>query len=251
MGKIKTMLSDAGGVLFDENLDARYEALRTLTNDSDVRSSFRPYREMAHTAISEKEAVEMFLKKSGINAGYKDYLALVNSIQPEGPKLFDGVTETLEELHKRGIDFCIVTNAMADSKYLRDDMARMLKDQLKQRGCANTNGKFSMRDYVDAIVSSKDIGIRKPSPHFFNYAIAVVEAKKDNSVFVGHDCEEVFGAANLGIPVIALDTYKGDSSKVFRTRINNYNRVYGSKIIETSSFSDVPLAVERIEKMQY
>ena len=63
--------------------------------------------------------------------------------------------------------------------------------------------KSGLDVYFDAIVISRDIGMRKPHPEIFNYALTNLGIKNRDAIHVGDSLEQdVQGAKNAGVKAI-------------------------------------------------
>lgn len=101
---------------------------------------------------------------------------------------FDGVPETLQELKRQGYLLGIVT-----------DTANSISAKLSwfERG--------GFGNVWDSIISSMDIGVRKPDPSIYQAALQQLGVRPDQAVFVGHRSYELEGARAVGIPTIAFN----------------------------------------------
>jgi HAD superfamily hydrolase (TIGR01509 family) len=60
-------------------------------------------------------------------------------------------------------------------------------------------------DHVDAVVTSRLVGVRKPDPRIFIYALSLVDAKPGEAIHIGdRGYEDIWGAKNLGIKTIHI-----------------------------------------------
>ena len=62
----------------------------------------------------------------------------------------------------------------------------------------------------DAVISSKELGVRKPSPAMYEKAIAQTGIRPEEAVFVGHKTSELEGAKAVGLKTIAFN-YDSDA----------------------------------------
>jgi len=253
---IKIMLSDAGDILFDSvsNINKQKEVLTELFNKNgmnysidDVCNMFKPYKILSQTKISVREAINLFLNDNFINATYMDYGKLINKNCNYNKKieLFKDITKTLEIFNHRGIPFYILTDATEKGDSLYHKIEKMIISQMVERGVYNPLN-FNVLNYISGIISSKDIGVKKPNPKFFNIALKCGKGsfKKSEAVFIAHESNEIFGAANLGIDVIALNYRKEKDSVEISKKILEHNKKYklrkvNSRIYTIKQFSDI------------
>ncbi|HWC66556.1 MAG TPA: HAD family hydrolase [Acidimicrobiales bacterium] len=63
--------------------------------------------------------------------------------------------------------------------------------------------KLDIEQYFDAVVTSVDVGSRKPRPEMFSVALAALNATADEAVMVGNDPHtDISGAIDLGLTTI-------------------------------------------------
>jgi FMN phosphatase YigB (HAD superfamily) len=67
----------------------------------------------------------------------------------------------------------------------------------------------------DSIISSMDIGTRKPDPTIYQAALQQLGVASDQAVFVGHRASELAGARAIGMQTIAFNYDKDASADIF------------------------------------
>ena len=74
-------------------------------------------------------------------------------------------------------------------------------------------------DYFSIIVTSESVGVKKPNPKVFNYALEKANAQSNNSIMIGDSIEaDIEGALNFGLKAIHCDFEKtGDINTLFDT----------------------------------
>ncbi len=123
--------------------------------------------------------------------------------------LFPGVAETLAELHQRGIKLAVLSDTESREARVRERLAAM-----------------GIERFFDAVVTSVDIGFVKPMPEAFAAALDRIGIAKQDAAFVGHDEDELTGAAEFGlttiaynyVPGVAADHYVGEFSELLNLR---------------------------------
>lgn len=109
----------------------------------------------------------------------QDYIALL----PTNNYLFDGVLELLDYLAQK-YTLHIITNGFEEVQQLKLEKSGIIK-------------------YFDEIITSESVGVKKPNPRVFNYALEKVGAMPENCVMVGDNLEaDIIGALNCGITSI-------------------------------------------------
>jgi HAD superfamily hydrolase (TIGR01509 family) len=111
---------------------------------------------------------------------------------------FDGVRETLHALKNRGCLLGIIT-----------DTAVPISEKLHwfERG--------GFAEVWDSIISSKELGIRKPDPRIFTAALKQLGISASSAVFVGHKKTELDGARAIGMKTAAYNQDKDASADYY------------------------------------
>ena len=108
-----------------------------------------------------------------------DYIAVL----PYHNHLFEGVFELLDYL-KSKYTLHIITNGFEEVQNLKLEKSGIIK-------------------YFDEVVTSESVGVKKPNPRVFMYALDKVGATPENSIMVGDNLEaDIIGALNCGITSI-------------------------------------------------
>ena len=67
--------------------------------------------------------------------------------------------------------------------------------------------KSNIHHYFKTITNGEDIGIKKPHPEIFHYAVKIAETEISRSIMIGDGYEaDIEGAINVGMDVIYFDT---------------------------------------------
>lgn len=108
---------------------------------------------------------------------------------PVKTKLFPFTIEVLEYLYK-SYDLHIITNGFQEVQYVKLSNSNILK-------------------YFRNIVTSEEVGKKKPSLAIFNYALRIANANINNSVMIGDDLDaDIIGAKSLGLDQIYFNPKK-------------------------------------------
>ncbi len=103
-------------------------------------------------------------------------------------KVYDGVKETLEELHRRGKRLYLLSNAQSD----------FTRPELKLLG---------LSDCFDGILISSEEGCKKPCPAFFRRLIERYDLDPAQSLMTGNDeYSDIAGAVHIGMDSLYLHT---------------------------------------------
>jgi putative hydrolase of the HAD superfamily len=104
---------------------------------------------------------------------------------------FDDALPALTELRNRGLRLVVVSNWDCS---LAEVLARL-----------------GLREHVDAVVTSAEVGASKPDPRIFEAALSAAGCGPDDCVHVGDSAEaDVAGARAAGIRALLLDRYGAD-----------------------------------------
>jgi putative hydrolase of the HAD superfamily len=82
-----------------------------------------------------------------------------------------------------------------------------------------------LREYFDTVVVSGGYGYRKPDKRLFTRALAALDLKPNQAIFVGNDMHrDIFGAKQIGIKTVFFPTQFGEKSyEDIRADYNIYN----------------------------
>jgi putative hydrolase of the HAD superfamily len=107
-------------------------------------------------------------------------------------QFFEGVPETLSSLKNEGYLLGIITDTA---------LPVHVKLNWFERG--------GFGDVWDSVVSSRELGIRKPNPKIYQIALQQLGISADQAIFVGHKSSELNGAKAVGIRTIAFNYDEG------------------------------------------
>lgn len=199
--RFQAAIFDAGDILFDATDWRRwlFECLKTAGKAASYSELFDPW--------DERYLPQAHLGKAGWDDLFRDYMLERGLTAEEFAELlahserkkkelyakreaFPGVRETLRRLKEAGVRTAVLTDSESPAP-------RAMKS-LEALGIG---------EYFDALVSSVDIGVCKPSPVAFDAALAALDTKKENAVFIAHDPDEILGARDHGLAVIAFNSH--------------------------------------------
>ena len=139
--------------------------------------------------ISAEDYYNELLKLYGVQG--EEHLKAGRAVleqESDAVEIFEGVGETLIQLKERGFLLGIVTDtALPIAKKLR---------WFQQGGFVHV---------WDAVISSCDIGIRKPNAGIYQAALRQLGVTSEETVFVGHDASEIRGAEHVGLTTVAFN----------------------------------------------
>jgi putative hydrolase of the HAD superfamily len=126
-------------------------------------------------------------------------------------QFFPAVAETLAALKKTGYLLGIIT-----------DTATSVSTKLRW---------FEKGDFGsvwDSIISSKEIGARKPDPRLYQAALQQLGVKAEQAAFVGHKISELNGAHAMGLKTVAYNYEKSAQADFY---IQNFSDLLGLPFI--------------------
>jgi len=192
--RVSALLFDAGDILYYRpEKGIKFEAfLKELVLDKNNMSpveletaTYQAYRGQ----INQDQYREAILHAYGV--AQPEQLELGRKILAEEDdcvEFFDGVQATLLALKEKGLLLGIVT-----------DTANPIHVKLEW---------FEQGGFVhvwDSIISSQEIGVRKPDPAIYRAAMRQLGVTSERTVFVGHKASELDGARAVGMRTIAFN----------------------------------------------
>jgi HAD superfamily hydrolase (TIGR01509 family) len=198
----RAFLFDAGDVLyFRPNRNRKFKAflnelsLRFEDNHSEERQSLMQLAYQGQMELDQyREAVLRLYgvtEPQDIERGKRILEEEDNDI-----RFFDGVKETLWALKEKGYLLGVVTDT-ASPLYI--------KLAWFERG--------GFGEVWDAVISSTELGVRKPNSKIYLAALQQLGLKAEQAVFIGHKASELNGARAVGMKTIAFnndETAKAD-----------------------------------------
>lgn len=122
---------------------------------------------------------------------------------PNHKHLFEGTFEILEYLQNK-YQLHIITNGFEE-----------VQNKKMQ--------KSGIRKYFNEVITSEAVGVKKPNPKVFNYALNKVKTSASSSVMIGDNLEaDILGAINCGIRAIHFNS---ENIKTIPKEITSINRL--------------------------
>jgi HAD superfamily hydrolase (TIGR01509 family) len=228
--RIHAVLFDLGGTLVDErDYDGWVELARRVYLDLDpdnLRHAFLEV-EAAVDALPDPatrdERVVTFWRRTLSRAAGKDvddattrkFLAAVR--EAERPvRLYSDTKRCLETLRSERRALGVISNSTSEAT------VRRILDRV------------GILDYFERIVSSGTEGVEKPDPEIFRRAVARMELRPADAVFVGN--------------LERTDAKAAEAAGLHGVWLNREGFGYGEDPPEITSLLEVPLVVRRIEK---
>ena len=108
-----------------------------------------------------------------------DYIEVL----PTNNNLFEGTQEILEHL-QGSYQLHIITNGFNEVQFKKMENSGIIR-------------------FFDKIITSEEVGVKKPNPKIFQYALEKTKAKSQESIMIGDNWEaDIMGAKNAGLDVI-------------------------------------------------
>lgn len=202
--KIRALIFDAGDILYFR--PQRGVGFVTFLKELGLEISpnhARQKKEIEHKAyrgqITHDEYREAIVRMYGITEPElieRGKQALIDD--DANVAFFEGVPETLCALKEQGFLLGILT-----------DTANSISAKLSwfERG--------GFGHVWDSIISSMDIGTRKPDPKIYEASLKQLGVTPDQAVFVGHRISELDGARAVGMQTVAFNYDKDASADYF------------------------------------
>ncbi len=202
--KIKALFFDAGDILYhrpqrDLNLN-KFLSGKQLNLHPDFDKERIRLKDLAFSGKIQRHAYyEEVLRLYGLETpdDIKEGIAAM-SLDDNTVEIFDGVPATINALKEKGFILGIITDtAMTFTKKL---------DWFDQYGFGRV---------WDTVISSKEIGVRKPSPDMYEKAIKQTGVCASEAVFIGHKKTELDGARAIGLKTIAFNSEKDAVADIY------------------------------------
>ena len=173
-------------IFLDNNVDVKIDTFL----EAYIPLNLKYWKLYRQEKVSKEELRYARLKNSFDAVNYEISDALINKLADDYIEnlanfnhLFEGTFELLDYL-KEKYTLHIITNGFEEIQ------SKKLK-----------NSKID--HYFDQIITSESVGVKKPNPKVFNFALKVANAKKENSMMIGDSLEaDIEGALNVGLKTI-------------------------------------------------
>jgi HAD superfamily hydrolase (TIGR01509 family) len=188
-----------GDILYDATVWRRWlwRLLSHMGIAVDYRCLFELWDRNYLAAVQRGErdyprAFREFLGSLGLRPGQVDEVEAASHAQrrqlEEHTRAYPGVAPTLDVLRSVGVRLAVLSDS--------ESAADQLRERLRRLGLA---GCFA------AVVSSFDLRHTKPAPICYQTAVEAIGLSAAECGFVGHDAEELAGAATAGLRTLALN----------------------------------------------
>jgi HAD superfamily hydrolase (TIGR01509 family) len=214
---VEGLLFDMGDVLYDATLWRRWllKVLRQLGLYTTYRAFFHLWD---HDFLADVhrgrrdfcEAFEAFLRSAGLSPAQIDEVEAACEARRNHweatARLLPGVKRTLDRLHAAGIPMGVSTDSEHPAAALNRQLDRL-----------NVGGHFGV------VVSSIDLERTKPDPACYLAALDALGLGPEQTAFVGHDTDELAGAAGVGMATIAFNYDADAQADVF---VSHFDEIF-------------------------
>lgn len=204
---IQAVFFDAGDILYHRpnrgsHLKQFLENKKTCPQP-DMDAEKRRLKELAYTGQIRRHAYyEALIRLYGITdpSEIEEGIQAI-AVDDDSVEIIEGVPQTIRELKSRGFLLGIITDtAMPYSKKLN---------------WFDANG---FGDVWDTVISSRELGQRKPAATLYELALSQAGVSPCQSVFIGHKPSELDGARAMGMHTIAFNYEPGAQADLFIER---------------------------------
>ncbi|MHB8897217.1 MAG: HAD family hydrolase [Thermoguttaceae bacterium] len=151
------------------------------------------------------DALRLFLQALGLSRGQIEEVATTceaRRIRWEAEtRLLPGVKATLCHVAAARIPIAVVSDTGLSAAEVLERLQAM-----------------GLPDILAGVVSSRDLGRVKPDPACYEAALKLLRLSARQAAFVGHDAEELAGAARLGMQTIAFNPTHDVEADLLLTR---------------------------------
>ena len=208
-GPIQAVLFDAGDVLYHRpHRGSQFKTfLKELGLDQylpDAADKERLTTSAYQGLIDQDEYREALVRLYGVTESEQiERGKQAIASEDDDVQFFPGVAQTLINLKKMGYLLGIIT-----------DTANSVSTKL------NWFEKGGFGHVWDSIISSKEIGARKPDPRLYQTALQQLGVSSEQAVFVGHKISELDGAHAVGLKTVAFNYDRTAQADYY---INNFS----------------------------
>lgn len=186
--KIKTIISDLGGVFLNKGIWIFWGFLQDKYNipfDKSKDVFLKYYKEYFSGKIAEEKFWKSFLTDLGLDIDWMETRkVLLNFFEVN-----EEVVKLYATLRKKGLKLVL------------------LSDQTKE-WWPILDAKFNVSSCFDVVVVSALVGLNKPDPEIYKYALGKSESKADEALFIDDLEQNLIPAKELGITTILFENFK-------------------------------------------
>jgi putative hydrolase of the HAD superfamily len=201
-GGVDAVLVDSGGVLLVPDPDAVRRELASfdVTPDDEtcLRAHYRSMREIDRLGrVDWPEADRCFARAVGVAEDrVEETVPFIDSIYMRDRWTpATGAAEALVALQEADVPLAVVSNA-----------GGTMEEQLRAHDICSVDGATHAR--VRVVVDSKVVGVEKPDPKIFSFALDLLDVAPERCIYVGDTVHfDVNGARAAGLWPVHIDPY--------------------------------------------
>lgn len=164
-----------------------------LYREEKVNKATLRYRRLKDTF----DALDYTINDDLINVLSEDFIKFL----PNYNHLIEGTIDVLDYLSEK-YQLHIITNGFKEVQNLKLE-------------------KSNIKKYFKTVITSESVGVKKPNPKIFEYALAQANAQPQDCIMIGDNVEaDILGAFNAGILPIHLELNKNGNTKNAFAQIN-------------------------------
>jgi putative hydrolase of the HAD superfamily len=198
---VDAVIFDAGGVLLLPDAEAGMAAIAEF-HDGSAPADWRRAHYAALPALERMEPIDWLAHRRvvaaevGVRAEHLDAAAaLIDDVMTSPWVPVDGAADTLRALSAAGYKLAVVSNAWGT-------IAEWLEHH---KVCSVTDDELPR---VGAVIDSHVVGIEKPDPRIFTFALDALDVAPERSLYVGDTVRfDVKGALAAGLQPVHVDPY--------------------------------------------
>ena len=191
---IRAILFDAGDILYSRpergrKLTAFLQELGLNQVDNDAVQKQKVTDQAYMGNITQDQYRETLLRLHGVSQPEQiERGKQILDDEDHDLQFFEGVAQTLSVLKEKGYLLGVITDT-SNPLYVK----------------LNWFERGGFGDVWDVIISSYELGVRKPHPDIYGAALQQLGLAAGQAVFVGHKAEELAGARRVGMKTIAFN----------------------------------------------
>lgn len=196
---VAALIFDPGDVLYDATMWRRWllQQLGRLGLHTHYRTFYRVWERdyLADVFRGRRDfwnALRSYLLEVGLNRGQIDELSIAAHARERqfqvGTRPLPGVSATLAQLASRGIRLACLCNSHTPAVQLSEDLERL-----------------GLAERFELVLSSFDLGCAMPAVGSYQAVLTRLRLAADHAAFVGHDSQELAGAATAGLWTIGVN----------------------------------------------
>ncbi len=198
---VDAVIFDAGGVLLLPDAEAGMAAIAEF-HDGSVPADWRRAHYAALLALEQMDPIDWLAHRRvvaaavGVRTEHLDAAAaLIDEVMTSPWVPVDGAADALRALSAAGYKLAVVSNAWGT-------IAEWLE---QHKVCSVTDDELPR---VGAVIDSHVVGIEKPDPRIFQFALDALDVVPERSLYVGDTVRfDVKGALAAGLQPVHVDPY--------------------------------------------